>query len=603
LRAPCLAGLALAAGITVAAAQDMKAPRISHAQVDWDAVTAELQTTDAFRGAVDDGDGAAIPPVADPLGVLNRAVAARFPNIAASAVPVLLPFDTDAFLRDRENHPGPADAAPNYLSGFESVPFFQAGPGGYDAVVTARAADLKDLGIGFSDRIFVHISGAGVVYELDEPKRMTVWPVSPEIEAEFPGAKRVFLENYARYSFVRHGVTYVVAIECFDGPSRYRKIACKDADKVAIRVLKSLKLIGGLPQEAPEAPAAKTIDRPAAVSTVFTYYPPGEFMRSGAKAKIGVVDYTVYARIRFPMADAPAFANTQFARSEGSPQNYLYPWHDNFCEPRAFFVGQCGSGLGHQGQDIRPAYCRQRGPGARCEPYQHDVVAARDGIVMRAAGQQAIYVVANAPNERIRVRYLHMSPKQLDADGMVNGRVVKEGEVIGKVGNYWYRAGATTYHLHFDLQVPTKYGWVFVSPYMTLVAAYERLISGRGLELREDTPVPPAPPVTATPSPEIPVPVAAKPTEKAVESPPPDRNDTGVRRDERTEKDSPVTTSMPADHGGSHSNGMDAAAEGTGEPAVRSMGRRFSHPGARTWHFRRYLHAGDGRPQTGHDGL
>ena len=40
--------------------------------------------------------------------------------------------------------------------------------------------------------------------------------------------------------------------------------------------------------------------------------------------------------------------------------------------------------------------------------------------------------------------------------------------------------------------MPTKYGWVFVSPYMTLVAAYERLIRGRGLELREDTPTPPA---------------------------------------------------------------------------------------------------------------
>ncbi len=93
------------------------------------------------------------------------------------------------------------------------------------------------------------------------------------------------------------------------------------------------------------------------------------------------------------------------------------------------------------------------------------------------------------PDERVRFRYLHMSPKQLDADGMVSGRFVKEGEVIGKVGNFWYREAATTYHLHFDLQVPTKYGWVFVNPYMTLVAAYERLIRARGVELREDAPL------------------------------------------------------------------------------------------------------------------
>ena len=56
----------------------------------------------------------------------------------------------------------------------------------------------------------------------------------------------------------------------------------------------------------------------------------------------------------------------------------------------------------------------------------------------------------------------------------------REGEIIGKVGNFLGGATATTYHLHFDLQVPTKYGWVFVNPYMTLVASYERLIEARG---------------------------------------------------------------------------------------------------------------------------
>jgi hypothetical protein len=58
---------------------------------------------------------------------------------------------------------------------------------------------------------------------------------------------------------------------------------------------------------------------------------------------------------------------------------------------------------------------------------------------------------------------------------------VSQGEVIGSVGNNNSRhQGGTTYHLHFDVQVPTRDGWVFVSPYMTLVAAYERLIGGRG---------------------------------------------------------------------------------------------------------------------------
>jgi hypothetical protein len=113
-------------------------------------------------------------------------------------------------------------------------------------------------------------------------------------------------------------------------------------------------------------------------------------------------------------------------------------------------------------------------------PYQHDVVAVRDGTVLRAPGDMAMYLVVDEPGEHIRFRYLHMNPKMLDANGMVSGRAVHEGEVIGKVGNYFKRPGGTTYHLHFDVQVPTRQGWVFVNPYMTLVAAYERLIGGRG---------------------------------------------------------------------------------------------------------------------------
>jgi murein DD-endopeptidase MepM/ murein hydrolase activator NlpD len=83
-----------------------------------------------------------------------------------------------------------------------------------------------------------------------------------------------------------------------------------------------------------------------------------------------------------------------------------------------------------------------------------------------------------------------MFPKHLDQDRMASGRVVQEGEVVGKVGNFLRRERATTYHLHFDIQVPTKYGWVFVNPYMSLVAAYERTIQARGHELLSDgTPI------------------------------------------------------------------------------------------------------------------
>ena len=88
--------------------------------------------------------------------------------------------------------------------------------------------------------------------------------------------------------------------------------------------------------------------------------------------------------------------------------------------------------------------------------------------------------MVDKPGVHIRFRYLHMNPQMLDAAGMVSGREVVEGEVLGAVDNYGRAPGGTTYHLHFDAQVPTRDGWVFVNPYMTLVAAYERLIGARG---------------------------------------------------------------------------------------------------------------------------
>ena len=88
-----------------------------------------------------------------------------------------------------------------------------------------------------------------------------------------------------------------------------------------------------------------------------------------------------------------------------------------------------------------------------------------------------------------------MLPRKMDEDSLLSGRRVHEGEVIGQVGNFHKREGGTSYHLHFDVQVPTRDGWVFVNPYMTLVAAYERLIGGRGEEV-----MPPVTVATVDPS-------------------------------------------------------------------------------------------------------
>src|SRR5947207_2937820 len=183
-----IAGLALAAGVIAAAAQDMKSPRIAPTHVDWDAVAVELDALDVPKPVV-------VPEV---MAKLNRATGERFANIAASPVPVLLPFDTAAFLRDRTAVPETAAAsanapADNYLLGFDSVPFFYPGPAGYDAVVVARAQERRELGMGFSDAIYIHIGGSALLYELGEPRGMVGWPVHGL--DEIPGIRRIFLEK------------------------------------------------------------------------------------------------------------------------------------------------------------------------------------------------------------------------------------------------------------------------------------------------------------------------------------------------------------------------------------------------------------------------
>jgi hypothetical protein len=517
LRVCSLAALIMTFCVAVAAAQDMRNPKIVSMPVDWSEALAQL----------DNGT----EPSPRSIARLNQAADTLFANIAASTVPVLLPFNSAQLIRDAAV--GPPHPAATYLNDVRPPPFFQAGPGGYDAVFSVYAKELPGSDVLYSDRIDVHISGSALLYELDEPTGIVHWPVNGGLSADFPGIKRLYLESGARYIFTRYGVPYVVSIECHDGGMRFHKMSCREADKVAIRILRSLQVAGGTPhrQTDPAQPSpvqagpvmADTIDRPHTQSPVFTYHSPGDILPgSGMRGHPGRADYTVYSKIRFPLPETPAFANSQSFNHWGDCDqtgrvslgalgktalyrcrvngqlliadesvNYAYPWRDNFCEHRYFFVGDCPSGLGHQGQDIRPSSCTQRIEGAnRCEPYQHDVVAARDGMVLRAPGEIALYTVTNTTNERVRFRYLHMFPKFLDQDGMVSGRVVHEGEVVGKVGNFFRRERATTYHLHFDIQVPTKYGWVFVNPYMSLVAAYERTIQGRGRELLLDgTPI------------------------------------------------------------------------------------------------------------------
>ena len=496
------AGLVLAFCMGTAAAQTWPAPRTTTFKPDWHAVRAALP-------ALQQADKA------DRLADLTTVISGLFPSIAQSPIPVLLPVAVADYARD---HAAGSLAGP--YSEFQATKFFLVGPTGYDATFSIRTRDVADLAdINFKNPVVVQISGFYILYDLP-PARGGIVQKPGVIEREFPGIRREILESTLRYSFERFGVPYVIEIQCYIGPQRRNRLSCRNADRIAGRFLRALQLAGGNP-DAETTASAPVMTRPERNSSVFTYHPVGALLPGTAmRSNIGDADKTVYARIRFPIAAAPAYVNSQsfmhggdcnqtgrrrassgyrcrinskpLVRDESTPENYSYPWRDNFCESRHFFVGQCPAGLGHQGQDIRAASCRTKDTNnARCQPYRHGVVAARDGMILRESWNDSFFLVVNAQGERLRFRYLHMHPRKLDDDGVVSGHMVKEGDPLGMIGNFNRRPGWTTTHLHFEVLVPTRDGWVRVNPYMTLVAAYEQLIHARGTEIEEpasDTP-------------------------------------------------------------------------------------------------------------------
>ena len=526
-----LIGLALLIS-GAAPAEEMKTPRVSIAQVDWDAAAAKLAERPAGT-------------TAEAFAKFNVAAETGFPGIANSTVPVLLPFDVDGFAKDLAANPGQspdklAESVDRFMqSGFRQTKFFLTGPAGYDAAFGLKVSDVPELSdIRYADPVYVLFSGLGMTYQLDGPA-LPNGELVKTLQNDFPGIRRYLHESYIRYSFDRYGVTYVAAIYCLDTRPRSKILTCKQADRIMDRFLRALKLAGGSPSASLTVDALR-LDRPKDESKDFTYFSPGFLIpNTGLKKDVGGrSDYTVYARLRFPLKEPPAFPNSQsfnnwgdcdftgrsvrnprkkdqsysckvngrpLVFNESAPPNYSYPWRDNFCEHRHYFVGQCPGGEGHQGQDIRPGSCTLFNDGAdRCLPYQHEVVAAHDGFILRARKQEAVYLFINTASTHARVRYMHMNPNQLDADGIVSGKLVHEGDLLGRVGNYNNGERGTTYHLHFDMQVPTKVGWVFVNPYMTLVSAYERLIGARGTEIKDGDAVPVVagiPPVIQHPEP------------------------------------------------------------------------------------------------------
>lgn len=209
----------------------------------------------------------------------------------------------------------------------------------------------------------------------------------------------------------------------------------------------------------------------------FTYDLPGKLFPPGSGS--GVQDGRNYAPgIRFPVAEAPAYLNSQVYGIGGShgpsgswkdKRNYAYPWRDNFCESRHRAMHLCPKNGGHQGVDIR-------GPGPKKD--KHWLVAIADGRIQNIGS----YSVWLKSGDGTRYRYLHVNVDRL-APGLRIGSRVRRGDKIGLMSNY-FGGSSTTVHLHFDIKQSVRLESgrslkVYVPPYMALVESYKKLLAGQ----------------------------------------------------------------------------------------------------------------------------
>ena len=172
LKSSLLAAALLILSGSISAGREMQPPRLSSAQVEWAEAVAALADIDILRVAALGSSrrtaraSRTLPPV---VGRLNAIMSSRFSGVAISPVPVLLPFDTGALMRDQAAGTASLDNH-RYLFGFQSADFFYPGPSGYDAVFTLRTADVPELADNkFAEPIAVLISGSALLYELDGP--------------------------------------------------------------------------------------------------------------------------------------------------------------------------------------------------------------------------------------------------------------------------------------------------------------------------------------------------------------------------------------------------------------------------------------------------
>jgi hypothetical protein len=458
-----------------------------------------------------------------PLALLNEFAAHALPGMTAIPVPVLLPFETARFVEEWAPRAGRPERLRQeeyrrYLHGTDGTLQLVPGRTGYDALIVYQPRALSTLGIASRKPRLVHLAGAALSYQGAAGGD----PVA-DLEGDFPGLRRQRGEDEVGYTFRRYGVPYFAIVSCSDDPAAADALSCAQAEQLLRATLRNITLVGGNPLPVAVPAATQSPPRPRRASPTFKYHPPGKLLDgTGDDGMDGAPDYTVYGDIRFPIQTAPSFAQSQvfmhwgnclsspgttdkmvplppqpgdthpryrcvqnqkpLLRWEGHPENYAYPWRDNFCESRLGSPGstaECPAGRGHQGQDIRPRTCPGAATSATCRTDVHEVVAVLAGKACRDGNK----VRLRFDTTTLYYVYLHMNTNTMSAAGIPDQRCtpVAEGRVIGKVGNFQGRRGGTSTHLHFEIHPINLYSRF--NPYMTLVRAYERLIGAQGTEI------------------------------------------------------------------------------------------------------------------------
>ena len=142
--------LSLTAGIAGVMADEFRTPAVMAMRVDWSAALDQLRSeigTQPVAVSTFTFSGRRKSPGFDPrsrpaLVQLNAVTSTIFTGIGRSPVPVLLPFDTAAFLGAQSS--GASAGLSHYQAGFRSVDMFDAGPAGYDAVFRSSPVPAKE---------------------------------------------------------------------------------------------------------------------------------------------------------------------------------------------------------------------------------------------------------------------------------------------------------------------------------------------------------------------------------------------------------------------------------------------------------------------------